>query len=131
MYERKNATCGHAYRWTVVLISLVIFTTLFPAVVNAGPILSSRETVSVGDESIVWGPYLTNTTGNSTTLNWKTQGPSIGRVSYILSGSNSPGISSKGVSEKNKSLIHHVPLNNLEPGKRYSYWIGNNSQNYS
>ena len=131
LYERKNATCGHAYRWTVVLISLVIFTTLFPAVVNAGPVLSSGETVSVGDEAIVWGPYLTNTTGNSTTLNWKTKGPSIGRVGYVLSGSNSPGISSKGVSEKKQSLIHHVPLNNLEPGKRYSYWIGNSSQNYS
>lgn len=131
LHEGNYATCRHAYRWTVVLISLVIFTTLFPAVVNAGPALSNGEQTSVGDETIVWGPYLTNTTGNSTTLNWKTQRPSIGRVSYILSGPSSPGISSLVVSEKNQSLIHHVQLNNLEPGQRYSYWIGNKSQNYS
>ena len=92
---------------------------------------TSREFPLV-DEVIIWGPYLTNTTHNSTIIHWKTLEPSIGRVGFAHSGIKTPGISDQSISEKNFiAYFTSVQLNNLEPGQRYSYWIGNNPGNYS
>jgi acid phosphatase type 7 len=121
----------YAYRWRVMLISVILLTILFPVLVYADQAIANFEGASQGDEVIVWGPYLTNTTHNSTIIHWKTLEPSIGRVGFSLSGIIKPGISSQSVSEENPWILHHVQLNNLESGQRYSYWIGNNSQNYS
>ena len=131
--ERKYGADGYGYGycWTVVLISLVILTTLFPAGVSAVETPDPSVQTTMGNDTIIWGPYLTSTTHNSTTINWKTLGPSIGRVGFVLSGINSPGIPGQDVSEESPSVLHRVQLNNLEPGQRYSYWIGNSSKNYS
>jgi len=121
----------YANRYMVVLISLILFTILFPVVVYADQEIANFEQVTPGDELMVWGPYLTNTTHNSTVIHWKTAGPSIGRVGFALSGINSPGMFNQTVAEKNQSRLHQVELNNLSPGQRYSYWIGNRPGNYS
>ncbi len=121
----------YAYQWRGMLISLILLTILFPVVAYADPVIGNFEGMSQGDEVIVWGPYITNTTHNSTILHWKTLEPSIGRVGFAHSGIKTPGISDQSVSEENPSILHHVQLNNLEPGQRYSYWIGNNPGNYS
>jgi len=121
----------YANRWMVVLISLVLFTILFPVVVYADQEIANFEQVTPGDELIVWGPYLTNTTHNSTVIHWKTAGPSIGRVGFALSGIDSPGMFNQTVAEKNQSRLHQVELNNLITGQRYLYWIGNSPGNYS
>jgi len=131
IHVRKYETRGDACWWIVVLISLVIITTLFPAVVTADSSMPRVEGVNPGDDAIVWGPYLTDTTHNSTVIHWKTSGPSVGRIGFSLNGIDPPGISSRSVPEENPSILHQVQLDNLEPGQRYSYWIGNNSQNYS
>ncbi len=121
----------YAYRWRVVLISVILLTILFPVVVYADQAIANFEGASQGDEVIVWGPYLTNTSHSSTIIHWKTLEPSIGRVGFALSGIKAPGISDQSVSEKNSSQFHEVQLNNLSPGQRYFYCIGNNSGNYS
>jgi acid phosphatase type 7 len=126
-----NKMPSFAFRWMVLVISLVLFTLLFPVMANADPPLVQQQGPSPGEDVIVWGPYITNTTPNSTIIHWKTLEPSIGRVSFVLAGTHSPGISRLELSEENPSVLHHVQLNNLEPGQRYSYWIEKNSLNYS
>ena len=120
-----------AHRWRAVLISLTLLTILLPFAGYADPGMVNTEGVSSDNEVIIWGPYITNTTYNSTILHWKTLELSIGRVGFAHSGIKTPGISDQSVSEENPSILHHVQLNNLEPGQRYSYWIGNNPGNYS
>ena len=121
-----------AHRWRAVLISLTLLTILLPFAGYADPGMVNTEGVSSGSEVIIWGPYLTNTTHNSTVIHWKTLTPSVGRVGFACSGVNSsPGIPNQSISEKNPSQFHELQLNNLEPGQRYSYWIGNNPGNYS
>jgi hypothetical protein len=110
---------------------MILLTILFPVVVYADQAIANFEGASQGDEVIVWGPYLTNTSHSSAIIHWKTLEPSIGRVGFALSGIKAPGISDQSVSEKNSSQFHEVQLNNLSPGQRYSYCIGNNSGNYS
>jgi hypothetical protein len=119
------------FGWIVWLISMVLFILLFPVMANADFPIFQDQALSPGEDVIVWGPYITNTTHNSTIIHWKTLEPTIGRVSYVLAETHSPGISSLGLSEENPLVLHHVQLNNLEPGQRYSYWVGNNSVNYS
>ncbi len=103
----------YAYRWRVMLISVILLTILFPVLVYADQAIVNFEGASQGDEVIVWGPYLTNTTHNSTIIHWKTLEPSIGRVGFALSGIKTPGISDQSMSENNFSLFHELPLNNL------------------
>jgi acid phosphatase type 7 len=126
-YQKPSFT----FRWMVLLISLILFTLLLPFMANAAPPIDPYQGPSPEEDVIVWGPYITNTTHNSTIIHWKSLEPTIGRVSFILAGTHSPGISSLALSEEHPSLLHHVQLNNLKPGQRYSYWIGNNSLNYS
>jgi acid phosphatase type 7 len=121
----------YAYRWRVVLISVILLSILFPVVVYADQALVNFDGASPGDEVIVWGPYITKTTHNSTVIHWKTLTPSVGKVGCNLTGIKTSGISGQSVSENNSSLFHELPLNNLSPGQRYSYWIGNSSQDYS
>lgn len=120
----------YAYRWRVVLISVILLSILFPVVVYADQALVNFDGASPGDE-VIWGPYLTKTTHNSTVIHWKTLTPSVGKVGCNLKRIKTPGISGQSVSENNSSLFHELPLNNLSPGQRYSYWIGNSSQDYS
>lgn len=120
----------YANPWMIVLVSLIVFTLLFP-VVRADPEMAQHDGFSSGDECIMWGPYLTNTTHNSTVIHWKTSEPSVGRVDYTFSGVKLSGKSSQRVSENNSSQIHEIHLGNLEPGGRYSYYLVNSSKNYS
>jgi acid phosphatase type 7 len=119
-YYTSSSVCG----WSRILISLIIFSALLTVAAYADSEVTGPDGAN---DTILWGPYITNTTHNSTMIHWKTLEPSIGRVSFTLS----PGIPNQTLSERNPSELHQVQLNNLEPGERYSYYLGNFSGNYS
>ncbi len=118
-------------RRRLTVISAILLFIICPSFAYVDQTTGHSEGAPRGGETIVWGPFLTNTTNNSTFIHWRTSEPSIGRVGYVLAGPAPRGRSEQTASEINSSLWHGVQLNNLESGSRYSYRIGTGSWNYS
>jgi len=80
----------------------------------------------------LWGPYITGTTTDSTTINWKTENATTGTVKYATEGyhTGSNGYDHTITDAENKQL-HHIAITNLTPNTIYHYQliIGNESTN--
>ncbi len=69
--------------------------------------------------AVVWGPYVTNTTGDSAVVTWKVAAPAESWVEYAPDGGETHRVSSPGEGE-----MHRVLLANLTPATTYRYRVG-------
>lgn len=82
------------------------------------------------DAAILWGPYITDTNINSTTINWKTENATLGMVKYATDEYYTEhGNYDRTVEDAENKQLHHVAITNLTPNTVYHYQliIGNES----
>lgn len=73
---------------------------------------------------IAWGPYITGTTTDAATVNWKADVGTAGSVQYATDlESFSDGSFETATYTGNDTAIHHLFLEGLEPDTRYLYRI--------
>ncbi|WP_235809569.1 NosD domain-containing protein [Methanofollis ethanolicus] len=73
---------------------------------------------------VQWGPYLTGTTTNGTTINWKTEIPAAGMVEYAAEAYfTEHGKYDRNVSAAGEEVLRHVSLTDLAPDTRYHYRV--------
>ena len=71
----------------------------------------------------LWGPYITGTTGNSTTINWKTEKVTGGVVEYATENYfMEHGSYSHKVGDETER-VHHVLITDLIPNTTYHYRV--------
>ncbi len=75
--------------------------------------------VPAASAAIIWGPYVTNTTADSATINWKATGNATGWVEYSPEGGGTTCIPSPG-----DEGMHRVHLAGLLPATTYRYRVG-------
>jgi hypothetical protein len=75
-------------------------------------------------QSITRGPYLQLGTQTAATVRWRTDVPTIGRVTYALSANSLTG----SVSESASTTEHIVRVTGLNADTQYFYSIGTNAQ---
>lgn len=73
--------------------------------------------------TIVWGPYVTNTTEESAVVSWKTTSPVEGWVEY-----DAPGCGETCRIPSGKETMHHVLLTDLVPATIYHYRVGTGNE---
>ena len=74
-------------------------------------------------QEIVHGPYITGTTGTGTTISWKTDVPTTGRVEYAPAAEYAEGTYTLSADDDRETSLHHVALTGLEPGTTYHYRV--------
>ncbi|WP_342678473.1 NosD domain-containing protein [Methanofollis sp. UBA420] len=74
-------------------------------------------------QEIVHGPYITGTTGTGTTISWKTDVPTTGRVDYAPAAAYADGNYTLSADDDRETSLHHVALTGLEPGTTYHYRV--------
>ncbi|QSZ68174.1 PKD domain-containing protein [Methanofollis aquaemaris] len=74
-------------------------------------------------QTIMHGPYITGTTGTETTINWRTDVPTAGRVDYAPAAAYADGNYTLNVADGEETCLHHVALTGLEPGTTYHYRV--------
>lgn len=87
---------------------------LFPVVVLLLALL-----IPAASAAIVWGPYVTNTTGDSAMVTWKTTDEGPGWVEYAPEGGEVCRVTSSG-----EGSMHRVLLTGLLPATTYRYRVG-------
>ncbi|HOB07223.1 MAG TPA: metallophosphoesterase family protein [Methanoculleus sp.] len=76
--------------------------------------------IQAASAGIVWGPYVTNTTSNSTVVSWKATGDTGGWVEYAaVEGGETNRIPSSGT----EGGIQHAHLSDLSPATTYRYRV--------
>lgn len=83
---------------------------------------------SVDPVRVTWGPFLTNTTTDSITVNWVSALPYRGEVTY--SGYGDQGSPAGSATDGNATIFHHVRIVNLSPGTTYDYSVTGSSGKY-
>jgi predicted phosphodiesterase len=99
----------------VTAISLVWVTLLFAA-----------PTTTRGQPSEVvplWGPYLTGVSETGITVNWKTEGETVGSVEYAPEASYSANSTYSSSIPDSAKTLHHVALTGLQPNTTYHYRV--------
>jgi hypothetical protein len=81
--------------------------------------------------SVIWGPYLTNMTTDSVTVNWRTGEACGGTVLYDDMQGHTPGSFEWHITEDQDSVMHHVRLGNLSPNQTYAYSLSGSNSEYS
>jgi acid phosphatase type 7 len=79
--------------------------------------LELRENIGA---TLTRGPYLNMGTPTAMTIRWRTDVPTVGRVTYGLAGSALTGT----LSEPTSTTEHEIRLTNLLPDRRYAYTVG-------
>lgn len=89
------------------------------------PLVASAENYKILPpmQTIVHGPYITGTTGTETTINWRTDVPTAGRVDYAPAAAYSDGNYTLNVTDGEETCLHHVGLTGLKPGTTYHYQV--------
>ncbi|KQC07277.1 MAG: hypothetical protein APR55_00995 [Methanolinea sp. SDB] len=78
---------------------------------------------------LAWGPYITGTTTDATTVNWKTDVGTAGSVEYAPDvESFSDGSFETAPYTGNDTAIYHLFLEGLEPDTRYYYRVRTGDQ---
>ncbi len=72
--------------------------------------------------AIVWGPYVTNTTGDSATVNWKATGEGAGWVEYAPKSGGSSEVCR--IPSTGAGGMHRTLLTDLTPATTYRYRVG-------
>jgi tetratricopeptide (TPR) repeat protein len=73
-------------------------------------------------------PSLLNVESHQATIAWKSQSPYKGIVRYTVAGSETDPLTAE--ERFGESQEHEVVLPGLEPGKTYTYWIGNDGPRF-
>ena len=73
--------------------------------------------------AVVWGPYVTNTTGDSAAVSWKTAAPVESWIEYAPEDGEAYRMSSV-----REETTHRVLLTNLTPATTYRYRVGTGSE---
>ncbi|NMX22284.1 hypothetical protein C5S30_07710, partial [ANME-1 cluster archaeon GoMg4] len=85
----------------------------------------------------LWGPYITGTTTDSTTINWKTENATTGAVNYATEEYyTAHGDYDRTIGDTEGKQLHHIAITNLTPGTVYHYQLTNepgseSTQDYS
>ncbi|MDD5511050.1 MAG: PKD domain-containing protein [Dehalococcoidales bacterium] len=80
--------------------------------------------VSEPELTLLWGPYLTNTTTSETIINLKTSLPTNATVEYAAETDYvATGSYDCSCSDGLYTDLHHIPLTGLEPGTAYRYRV--------
>jgi predicted phosphodiesterase len=85
----------------------------------------------LSDPVVTWGPYLTNTTHNSTTVHWRTDQLIPGTVEYSPISADGTILPWEMEYEDQPTRTHHIFLRELIPGQNYAYRIGGSNEEYS
>ena len=83
------------------------------------------ELIGLETATVTRGPYLQQGTPESVVLRWRTDLPTIGRVTY----GTTAGQLASAVEEKKPTTDHELPLTGLRPNTRYFYAVGTPSGN--
>ncbi|MGC9444750.1 MAG: Ig-like domain-containing protein [Candidatus Methanospirareceae archaeon] len=72
----------------------------------------------------LWGPYVTNTTTTSATINWKTENATTGTVTYANESYYAQYEDyDRAVDAGEEKQLYHLTLNNLTPDTGYHYQV--------
>ncbi|MDD1711660.1 MAG: metallophosphoesterase family protein, partial [Methanoregulaceae archaeon] len=114
----------------MILVVLLLTVTCHGAAFE-GPDGGLSSGTELPDTAVNWGPYITNTTQNSTTLHWRTDQPVIGTLEYTPITPNGTFPSWIVKYEDQPTRTHSIFLRELAPGQTYAYRIGGSNQEYS
>jgi hypothetical protein len=92
---------------------------------NSSDLSFDLELIGLETATVTRGPYLQQGTPESVVLRWRTDLPTIGRVTY---GTTAEDLS-RSVEEKEPTTDHELPLTGLSPNTRYFYAVGTPSGN--
>jgi predicted phosphodiesterase len=96
-------------RYLLVLILLCVFC-IVPAIAEAS--------------NDYWAPWVTNTTTNSATINWRGESNGLGSIDYATSSYfNQHHSFENTTSAQVTAQYQHVQLTGLEPNTSYTYWV--------
>ena len=71
-----------------------------------------------------WAPWVTKTTTNSSTINWRGENNGSGLIDYATTSYfNQYHSFEKNISPQIPALYQHVSLTGLEPNTSYTYWV--------
>lgn len=72
----------------------------------------------------LWGPYITGTMQDSTTINWKTENATTGTVKYATEGYyKEHGDYDHTITDTESKQLHHLVITNLTPNTVYHYQL--------
>lgn len=72
----------------------------------------------------LWGPYITGTMQDSTTINWKTENATTGTVKYATEGYyKEHGDYDHTITDTESKQLHHLDITNLTPNTVYHYHL--------
>ena len=76
------------------------------------------------DAAILWGPYITDTDINSTTINWKTEDTTPEMVKYATEEYYTEhGDYDHTIEDTEEAQLHHLVIKNLTPSTVYHYQL--------
>ncbi|MDD2666908.1 MAG: metallophosphoesterase [Methanocellales archaeon] len=79
--------------------------------------------------TVLWGPYITCTSTNSTTINWKTENATTGTVKYAIEEYHiEHGDYSHTIADTENKQLHHLSITNLTPNTKYWYQLSIENQ---
>ncbi|CAD6494982.1 MAG: Calcineurin-like phosphoesterase [Candidatus Argoarchaeum ethanivorans] len=82
------------------------------------------QTVSAQSSVILWGPYITNTDTNSTTINWKSEDATLGTVRYATEEYYAEnGEYDHAINDNENKQLHHLVVRDLTPNTVYHYQL--------
>jgi hypothetical protein len=109
----------------------VVTFSLFLIAVCSIPAVSGLNPDTANVSPVQWGPFLTNMTTDSVTINWKTELPCNGTVLYRGMALHVDELFDRTVSEGQSTVIHHVRLGNLTPNQTYTYSVSGSPSEYT
>ncbi|RZB29298.1 MAG: hypothetical protein AEth_01266 [Candidatus Argoarchaeum ethanivorans] len=81
-------------------------------------------TLSAPSSVISWGPYITNTDTNSTTINWKSEDATLGIVKYAIEKYYAEnGEYDHIINDTENKQLHHLVIRDLTPNTVYHYQL--------
>ena len=82
------------------------------------------QTMSVPSSVISWGPYITDTTAHSTTINWKSEDATSGMVKYATEKYYAEnGEYDHTINDTENKQLHHLVIRDLTPNTVYHYQL--------
>lgn len=110
-------------KFTPIVRGLIVLSMCLLLTVAAGPAASVYAEEGGATPDLLWGPYITGTTGNSTVINWKTTQETGGSVQYAEENFYNQQGTYDHETALTSSAFHHVQLSGLQPETVYHYRV--------
>lgn len=91
--------------------------------VSCQPTVNTEKGTVEDNLALLWGPYITNTSSTSATINWKTEESREGTVEYSANVSNKRQSQYELRVPDTDKQLHHVNLVQLQPDTVYHYRV--------